>query len=370
MKKINISIIFYILIPTISFDVANSQMSVGFPEVQIAGTQVRNITSSIIPEQKYSLYINLPRNYLDTTKSFPVIYVLDAQWDFALVYALYGEEYYDGFIPGAIVVGITWGGKNPNPDSLRARDFSPTHVEGMVQSGGAPKFLAFIKNELIPFIDANYQTKPNDRTLIGSSFGGLFTLYAMLSDSKIFNRYVLTSPYLGYDNNVINSFLTGLPEKSSIQARLFMAQGELEGGVPQFTKFVDNLKSKKFQGLKIQTKVLEHMGHSGGKAEGYTRGLQFTFARPSLELADNILDQYTGIYELGNVETITVKKENGCLVAQLPGNESQVFHSATETDFYALGKYLNIQVKKNESGKVIGCNLEQFGGEIFLKKIK
>jgi predicted alpha/beta superfamily hydrolase len=49
---------------------------------------------------------------------------------------------------------------------------------------------------LIPFIESKYRAAKNDRTLMGSSYGGLFTLYAMFHETALFQRYVLTSPAL------------------------------------------------------------------------------------------------------------------------------------------------------------------------------
>ena len=85
--------------------------------VEIPNSQLIKIYSSSIG-QEYDLYVHLPRHYDDTTKTFPVLYLLDAQWDFSLMTALFGQQYYDGFVPEIIIVGITWGGTNPNPDSL------------------------------------------------------------------------------------------------------------------------------------------------------------------------------------------------------------------------------------------------------------
>ena len=160
------------------------------PQVEILGTQLLHLTSAIVG-QEYDLYVNLPRGYQDTTKTFPVIFLLDGQWDFPLTQAIYGEQYYDGFVPAAVMVGITWGGANPNYDSLRTRDLTPTNVKQVPQSGGAPKFLKFIKNELIPYLELKYRTAKNGRTLMGSSLGGLFTLYALFHEAGLFDRYVL-----------------------------------------------------------------------------------------------------------------------------------------------------------------------------------
>ena len=340
------------------------------PSVEIPGSHLRKMKSAII-DQEYNLYVHLPNDYHDTTKKYPVIYLLDAQWDFSLVTALYGQQYYDGFIPAAIIVGITWGGENPNYDSLRARDLSPTNMKYLPQSGGAEKFLLCIKNEIIPAIDSNYRTLKNDRTIMGSSFGGLFTLYAMLNGTELFQRYVATSPAIGWDNENIylheNKYLDRHPKDT---VRLFVAQGELEGGVPRFEKFMKLLVSRNYPGFSIRSKVLDNMGHSGGKAEGYTRGLQFVFERPSLILSSGALDQFVGKYSITDKNTITLSKKNGHLAALMPDNNIVELFAETETDFYAKGFFLSVHFGKNDPGKIQGLMLEQYAAKNFLKKIE
>ncbi|MDZ7288791.1 MAG: alpha/beta hydrolase-fold protein [candidate division KSB1 bacterium] len=337
------------------------------PRVEIPNTQLRKITSAIV-QQEYDLYIHLPRGYGKTNDSYPVLYLLDAQWDFPLVTAIYGSQFYDGFLPGLVIVGITWGGKNPNHDSLRARDLTPTNAAALRQSGGAPKFLAFIKKELIPFVESKYRVS-DDRTLMGSSFGGLFTLYALFNETELFHRYVLTSPALGWDNEVIYAYEKNYAEKrSQLPARLFMAVGELEG-VAGFQKFVEHLKARNYQGLSLQTRILENTGHSGTKAEGYTRGLQAVFARPSLRLAPAILARYVGVYQLNPEVKITISAENDRLLALGPDNTQLVLHAETEKDFYVPGQFLFVHFKNDDTGRITGFQLEQFSGEVFVKKV-
>ncbi|MEI9942994.1 MAG: alpha/beta hydrolase-fold protein [Chitinophagaceae bacterium] len=89
--------------------------------VIVPGSQTRKITSTNVSGQEYELQIQLPSNYNKSDKKYPVVYLMDSQWDFPLLTALYGEQYYDGFIPELIIVGVTWGGARPNPDSLRGK---------------------------------------------------------------------------------------------------------------------------------------------------------------------------------------------------------------------------------------------------------
>jgi predicted alpha/beta superfamily hydrolase len=336
--------------------------------VEIADSQLLTMKSSIVG-QEYDLYVQLPGNYADTSKTFPVLYVLDGQWDFPLVTAIFGQQYYDGFVPAVIVVGITWGGTNPNYDALRARDLTPTTAGSPSQFGGAQKFLGSIKNELIPFIESKYRVVKNNRTLIGSSFGGLFTLYAMFHETALFQRYVLTSPSLGWDNGMPFTYEKEYATNArQLPVKLFMAIGELEG-ISAFQNFTDRLKARNYDGLELTTRVLEGMGHSGGKAEGYTRGLQAVFARSTLSIDPGILDQYAGVYQHTSGARFTISREEGHLIIQTPDNTKLLLYAETNKDFYVKGRFLSIRFRKDTAGKVDGFQMERFRGSDFATKV-
>jgi predicted alpha/beta superfamily hydrolase len=340
------------------------------PVVTIPSTQKLSLKSKII-DQEYDLLVHLPGNYnTQKDKTYPVLYLLDAQWDFPLVTGLYGSQYYDGFIPdGLIIVGITWGGKDPNPSQLRFRDFTPMVQNGPAGTGNAEKFLSVIRNEFIPFIESKFRAKKNDRVLVGSSLGGLFTLYALISDHSLFNRYILTSPALQYGNGIIHEYeKVYAGKKLPLKAKLYMAHGDLE--YPEtFEQFVQRLNGRNYEGLELQTRILDHTGHSGTKAEGYARGLQWVFGRPSLDLAPELLNNYAGSYELGNNNSVRFVAEGNKLVAILPNNNRLILEAATETDFYLKGQFLNVHFKKDQAGKISGFDFEQFEGTRFVKKI-
>ncbi|HEX4850191.1 MAG TPA: alpha/beta hydrolase-fold protein, partial [Puia sp.] len=250
------------------------------PEVSIAGSQMRKFTSRIVNGQEYVLQIALPAGYDKTDRKYPLVVLMDSQWDFPLLTAIYGEQYYDGFIPEFIIVGITWGGSYPNADSLRARDYTPSNEKRLVQSGGANKFLSVIKDEIFPIIESNYRIDLNDKTLMGCSLGGLFTLYTMFTHANMFNRYVAASPSFMWDNGVLYKYEEQYHSNTSNpKGKLFMCVGGVELSAIQFARFATYLSNRQYSNLQIETKILENTGHSGTKAEGYARGLQFVFKR-------------------------------------------------------------------------------------------
>ncbi|KAK6020173.1 putative esterase, partial [Ostertagia ostertagi] len=195
--------------------------------------------------KEYELQILLPGNYKNSTKKYPVVYLMDSQWDFPLVKSLYGEHYFDGFIPELIVVGVTWGGVNPNPDSLRARDYTPTKEARTPQSGGADAFLSFMKKELFPFVETNYRADPDNRTLMGCSLGGLFTLYTLFTQPEMFNGYAAASPAVGWDKEVLYKYEAAFAAKKiNKPVRVYMTVGDVERSRPVFEKFAAKMKSR------------------------------------------------------------------------------------------------------------------------------
>ena len=339
-------------------------------EVTIHGSQIKRFTSKIVNGQEYVLQISLPSGYANSNKKYPVVYLMDVQWDFPLLTALYGQQYYDGFIPEVIIVGITWGGERPNPDSLRARDYTPTNEKRLPQSGGADKFLSVIKNEIFPIIESNYRVDGNDKTLVGCSLGGLLTMYTLFTHSNMFNRYIAASPAYTWSNSILYQCEKNYySNTANPPAKLFMCVGGAESSVAGFEKLTSFLKSRHYIHLQIESKILENTGHSGTKGEGYARGLQFVFKRPSLQLSSNILQKYNGTYKLNDGTMIEVKSENNALTVHVDNNSSRLF-AASETDFYLTSSFFKIHFIKDNKATVSGFDLARYGSTEFAKKIK
>ncbi len=339
-----------------------------YPAVAIPGSEVRKITSKIVAGQEYELQIMLPGGYKAADKKYPVVYLMDSQWDFPLVTGLYGQYYYDGFIPELIIVGVTWSGEHANYDSLRIRDYSPTKVDAMPQSGGADQFLAFMKQELFPFIESNYKADGKNRTLMGCSGGGVFTLYTLFTQPELFTGYAAASPHIPWDNEVLYKYEQEFAKKRLPNPlRVYMTIGDVETTRPAFEKFSANMEARKYPSVRLQSKILEYTGHGGTKHETYARGLQYVFERPKLDLAATVLNSYAGTYQLPDGRTTQLKNENGQLALYFGSNRIFTLYAASEMDFYATAQFFNIHFE-NASGKLPGFWLETFGNKQFVKK--
>jgi len=248
-----------------------------FANVTMPDTEVRQLTSSSTGRD-YDIYVRFPAEYAQGQKEYPVLYVLDGQWDFKLLDSIYGGLEYDGFVPEMIIVGITYSGDHPDYNALRAMDYTPVPDAFIPGSGDAPKFFAFLKEELLPFIESNYRVDPSQRILMGSSFGGTFTLYAMFTEPSLFSGYVAASPSVVYGNrNVFKQEAEYANSNQALPARLFLSVGGLEELAYPVHEFMDVLNERDYTGLVMETRTIEGERHAGNKPEAFNRGLRFIF---------------------------------------------------------------------------------------------
>ncbi len=335
-----------------------------YPEVTIGGSQIRTITSTIVEGQEYELHISLPGDYENSTKKYPVVYVMDSQWDFPSVTSIYGQQYYDGFVPGVIIVGIA---SNDANSTFRARDYTPTAL-GNRDTGGADNFLDFMKTELFPFIESNYRAS-EERTITGCSLAGLITLYALFTHTDMFDGYVAASPAVGWDSGILEQYEKEFAKKQLTKpVRVYMTVGDVERGSSYFQEFAAIMKNSNYSNVSLVSKVLENTGHSGTKSETYTRGLQHVFERAQLQLSDNVLNKYIGKYESENGNEVEIKNENSELHLYFSERNNFSLLANTESHFYATFQFFNVHFKVAE-GKVEGMDIVRYGGTQALKRV-
>jgi len=78
---------------------------------------------------------------------------------------------------------------------LKSQEGKP---EMTMSAGGYPRFMAFLRDELLPALGRRYRIDPAARhTLIGDSSGGHLVLRALFDPTSPFRRYVAVSPSFG-----------------------------------------------------------------------------------------------------------------------------------------------------------------------------
>ncbi|SEN62344.1 Predicted hydrolase of the alpha/beta superfamily [Mesobacillus persicus] len=147
-------------------------------------------------DRKIRIY--LPKNYEDSTKKFPVLYMHDGQNVFDCKESIGGvslelHEYLDQEQIELIVVAIDL---NPEGEE-RLNEYCPwkngkfsERLLGYPSSSGGKgeQYVEFIVNELKPIIDNRYKTISTANYIAGISLGGLISLYAACRYPEIFTR--------------------------------------------------------------------------------------------------------------------------------------------------------------------------------------
>lgn len=228
----------------------------------------------------FSIFISLPKDYDKKKKQhFPVAYLLDANAYFDIV----NDAINENKIKNIILVGV--GYKDAFlMDSLRNRDYTfPKALakDSFPISGGGDKFLEFMEQELIPFIDKTYRSDTSNRTLMGHSFGGYFTLFALnkaiQSKVHLFNNYVAASPTLYFfDNYLPKQFLNISNNIATKQQNLFITSGASEDieGNNNFKSFIRLLSDSRFKNMKLKYEIYPNFGHMETAVPTFTKAIQ------------------------------------------------------------------------------------------------
>lgn len=249
-------------------------------EVVLPDTQVHFLTSRANGVE-YKLYISVPHDYAETKSAYPVLYLLDADYSFPIVRGIVQHLSDRERLRRMIVVGIAYGG----PDRYRlnrTRDYTPRFVatggygpEYQKVSGGGPKFLQFLRDELIPWVEQRFRTLPGERGLVGHSYGGLFANWVLFTAPDTFSRYIIVSPSLWYAER----FLFAVEPKRA-NARVYLAVGAREGNgehdmVVDLRRMAAALAKRKE--LAVRREVFDDETHDSVFPTAVSRGIRFVF---------------------------------------------------------------------------------------------
>jgi predicted alpha/beta superfamily hydrolase len=229
------------------------------------------IQSAILSETR-AINIYLPDGYNDDdTSSYPVIYLLDGGVDEDFIHVV-GLVQFNTFpwinrIPRSIVVGIA------NTDRKRDMTYPTTIAKQKAlypTTGGSAKFISFLANELQPYVSKHYRVNKH-KTLIGESLGGLLAAEIVLKRPGLFDKYIIISPSLWWDNGSLldlrsDILLPGFKQRTDI----YIAVGK-EGLTPSEPPRVmevdanllaDKIKAGKSKKVKVYFDYLPQEDHA------------------------------------------------------------------------------------------------------------
>lgn len=110
-----------------------------------------------------------------------------------------------GLVPSLMVVAVGYPRASTLIDTaqIRTRDLTPSHSTMFESSGHADDFIRFLSDELRPWLSKKYPAAIDDITYFGHSLSGMFGTYVLLTQTDLFDRYILSSPSLWWDHQLM-----------------------------------------------------------------------------------------------------------------------------------------------------------------------
>jgi predicted alpha/beta superfamily hydrolase len=149
-----------------------------------------------------------------------------------------------------------------------------------IHDGRAAQFLAFLEDELRPVVEDTYRLAPDATGLFGYSYGGLFSLYALMRQSPMFRRYGAGSPGVLSPDSQIFRLERDIARRGQpfddVQLHLTVNELEITGrshiyrdlGI-QFARLVDRLYLSDHAGLDFAARILPSDSHMTGFTQSF-----------------------------------------------------------------------------------------------------
>lgn len=209
----------------------------------------------------------LPHDYDDSSESYPVMYLQDAQnlfnekaefgnWEIDKKLAVMAE-YKIGKI---IIIAI----EHAEKDRIKEYNVGKT----VLGSGQGKQYIRFVTDTLKPFVDANFRTKPEREFtgIGGSSMGGLVSIFSGLMYPEVYGKLMIFSPSLWVvpKMNINNGFDT---EEQDTKVYLYAGGDESATMIEHVKQFKKKMLKSEFISDKMKIKLSINM--EGKHSERY-----------------------------------------------------------------------------------------------------
>jgi predicted alpha/beta superfamily hydrolase len=233
--------------------------------------------------QKRAIDVFLPKDHeKDPTHRYETIYVLDGDWNAKLVVQTVDFLQATGWMPPVIVVSVPNFFDDKGVNS-RDRDLTPSLQSNQPGSGGARQFIAFLKTELIPYVNQQYPSS-GVNLVHGHSYGGLFLNYVIATDPTIFDGYLILDPAMWWGNKEVPTLLAQkLPSTPAQGKGIFIAGRAGSAFKGMGIDSLEQAYEKAPRALHRQIAIYPNETHDSLKFKGTYDGLRYLYRGYSQE---------------------------------------------------------------------------------------
>lgn len=236
-------------------------------EVTLAGTTAHEFSSTILGEN-ITIAVSVPFGYNGSTDTYPLMLALDGNVMFGMASEVPRLMAFERSAPPMVVASVMYADMS-KWFAGRQRDYHSANE-------GAATFLAALRKEILPFIEANYRINPNDRALYGHSSGGLFAVFVAAEAPDVFCRILATSPSLEEEPAWAEELLAKMQAKHANLPRIYMSVDEsettMQAAVAPFDKFLSQM-----HGANYRYDTLKGGGHMAVIPAAYGTGLRWLY---------------------------------------------------------------------------------------------
>lgn len=268
------------------------------PAYTLANTEVRDVRASSLGRD-YQVFLALPDSYATSKRSYPVVFVVDADYAFPVVRNIASRLHRHAGMDEAIVVGLSYA-QGDGAVFSRRRDYTPStprrhayrsDMPGRAPAfGGASAYGRYLRDEVFPFIARHYRADMGRKIFVGHSYGSLLGLQMMLDAPRSFEHYILGSPSLWFDAGIMFDRAQAYSARhKDLPASVFFGIGSLETLAPgkkpsrseddadmvaDLRAFDALLKKRAYKNLRTRLKVFPDEDHASVLPLVVTHGLR------------------------------------------------------------------------------------------------
>ncbi len=213
----------------------------------IIGESVKISGASLNQTRTYNVW--LPPSYAQGDARYPVLYVVDGglEQDFLHITGLAQLASISGMFRDVIVVGVETLDRRAELTSPSA---DPRDIAEFPAHGNAAAFRAFLRDDVIPDVEARYRTSGED-ALIGESLAGLFITETFLNAPDTVDAYIAISPSLWWDKaSLAKGAKDALRRRPQTEQKFYLAIANEDGLMRESVlDMVKAFKSVKSPGL-------------------------------------------------------------------------------------------------------------------------